>query len=410
MTPLTINASRFLGDFEALSRIGITPQGGVNRPGLSQAHLETRKWFRQRISEAGLELHTDGAGNHSAILRQDSASKTLLLGSHLDSVPYGGRFDGALGVVAALEVLRTVKEAGLHLPTHLEAIDFTDEESYHLDYFGSRALAGFTTPEELKTPISGREKFETGLALAGLSEAGILSARRDPASLAGYLELHIEQGSKLTSANMQVGIVIAITGIRSFHLLFHGKASHAGTTPMDDRQDAGLGASAFLLAARDITMSVTPDCVTNVGDMHFTPGVLNVIPGLVETALEIRSINEPSMDILEAALLKQAQIEAERFRLGLECKPHSRVLPIHMDTHAISLLIESAQALGLRYMEMPSGAGHDAQILAQVTRAGMIFVPSVGGISHSPLEYTKEEDCVNGANVLLGAVLRMAVD
>lgn len=127
-------------------------------------------------------------------------------------------------------------------------------------------------------------------------------------------------------------------------------------------------------------------------------------------ALEIRSINEPSMDILEATLLKQAQIEAERFGLSLECKPHSRVLPIHMDAHAMSLLKKSAQALGLRYMEMPSGAGHDAQILAQVTRAGMIFVPSVGGISHSPLEYTQDEDCVNGANVLLGAVLRMAGD
>lgn len=408
MTTLTINASRFLGDFEALSRIGATSQGGVNRPGLSQEHLEARKWFRQRLSEAGLEFHTDSAGNHSAILRQDGASKTLLLGSHLDSVPYGGRFDGALGVVAALEVLRAVKEAGLHLPYHLEAIDFTDEESYHLDYFGSRALAGFTTPEELKTPISGRDKFEASLALAGLSEAGILSARRDPASLAGYLELHIEQGPKLTSANMQVGIVIAITGIRSFHLLFHGKASHAGTTPMDDRQDAGLGASAFLLAAREIAMRVTPDCVANVGDMQFTPGVLNVIPGLVETALEIRSINDASMDILEVALLKQAQIEAERFGLGLEIKPHSRVLPVHMDTHVRSLLIESAQALGLRAMEMPSGAGHDAQILAQITKAGMIFVPSVGGVSHSPLEHTTEADCVNGANVLLNAALHMA--
>ncbi|MCJ7533781.1 MAG: Zn-dependent hydrolase [Anaerolineales bacterium] len=408
MTTLTINAARFLGDFEALSRIGATSQGGVNRPGLSQAHLESREWFRQCLSEAGLEFHVDSAGNHSAIFRQGGASKTLLLGSHLDSVPYGGRFDGTLGVVAALEVLRTIKEAGLHLPYHLEAIDFTDEESYHLDYFGSRALAGFTTPEELKTPISGRGKFEAGLALAGLSEAGILSARRDPASLAGYLELHIEQGPKLTSAHMQVGVVIAITGIRSFHLLFHGKTSHAGTTPMDDRQDAGLGASAFLLAAREIAMSKTPDCVANVGNMQFNPGVLNVIPGLVETALEIRSINEPSTDILEAALLKQAQIEAERFRLSLEIKPHLRVLPIHMDTHVRSLLIESAQALGLRYMEMPSGAGHDAQILAQVTKAGMIFVPSVGGISHTPLEYTKEEDCVNGANVLLGAALRMA--
>jgi len=408
MSTLTINTRRFLQDMETLSQIGATPQGGVNRPCFSQAHLEARAWFRQRSNEADLELRIDSAGNHSAILRQEGASQSLLVGSHLDSVPFGGRYDGALGVVSALEVIRAVKDAGLRLPCHLEVIDFTDEEGHHLPYLGSRALAGFIEPDEFQQPIHGRPKFETGLALAGLTEEGILAAKRNPASLAGYLELHIEQGSRLATADMQIGIVQAITGIRSYHLLFLGKANHAGTTPMQGRQDAGLGASAFRLAAREIALQSAPDCVVNVGYMNFSPGALNVIPSQVETGLEIRSTNEASMDALEAALLAQAHKEAQRFDLGLEIQPHPRATPIHMHAEARAAISESAQALGLRAMEMPSGAGHDAQSLAKLTRAGMLFVPSAGGISHSPYEFTPPEDCVNGANVLLNAALRLA--
>jgi N-carbamoyl-L-amino-acid hydrolase len=408
MATLTINQERFKTDFEALSKIGATAQGGVNRPAFSPAHIKARDWFRKQALKAGLEVRIDGAGNNSAILHQDKASKTLLLGSHLDSVPDGGRFDGALGVVAGLEVLRTVKETELRLNTHLEVIDFTDEESSLVDYLGSRALAGLLQPEDLRAPMGGRSNFEVGLARSGMKEDEIFTARRDPGSLKGYLELHIEQGPRLEMAGARIGIVSAIVGIRAYHLIFQGKANHAGTTPMETRSDASLGASAFLLAAREITLRDAPDCVENVGNLHFSPGVFNVIPGQVDASLEIRSIDEASLDALETSLLARARIEAERFGLGLEIKAVSRALPVRMDPNAQSALWQATETLGLSPLTIPSGAGHDAQVLAQITSTGMVFVPSAGGVSHAPSELTIWEDCVNGANVLLGAAVRMA--
>ncbi len=408
MPALTINKKRFGADFEALSKIGTTPLGGINRQAFSAAHLKAREWFRHQALKAGLEVRVDGAGNNSAFLRQDEASKTLLLGSHLDSVPNGGRFDGALGVMAGLEVLRTVKESGLRLNSHLEVIDFSDEESSLVGYLGSRALAGFLQPEDLRAPIGGRSTFEKGLARTGLKEEKIFLARRDPSSIKGYLELHIEQGPRLELAGVKIGIVSAIVGIRDYRLIFKGKANHAGTTPMEARFDASLGASSFLLAAREITLREAPDCVENVGNLLFSPGVFNVIPGQVDVSLEIRSIDEASLDALEASLLARARTEAKRFSLQVEIETVYHISPVQMDPNAQSALRQSVEALGLSFLEIPSGAGHDAQLLAQITPAGVVFVPSVGGISHTPSELTPWEDCENGANVLLGAAIRMA--
>ncbi len=408
MAILTINEARFRRDFEALSKIGATPQGGVHRPAFSPAHLKARQWFRRQALAAGLEVRVDGAGNHSAILRQDEAARTLLIGSHLDSVPNGGRFDGALGVLAGLEVLRTVKEAGLPLKTNLEAIDFSDEESSLVDYLGSRALVGLLQPEDLRAPIGGRARFEKGLARSGLEEKQIFLARRDPQTIKGYLELHIEQGPKLEMVGIKIGIVTGIVGIRAYHLIFRGRANHAGTTPMQNRSDAGLGASAFLLAARAIALHEAQDCVENVGNLQFSPGAFNVIPGVVDVSLEIRSDHEASLDTLEQTLLARARIEAERFGLGLEIETVSHAYPVLMDPDMKAALSQAADELGLSHQEIASGAGHDAQMLAQITPAGMVFVPSVGGVSHTPAELTTWEDCTNGVNVLLAAAIKLA--
>ncbi|HKZ85924.1 MAG TPA: Zn-dependent hydrolase [Anaerolineae bacterium] len=406
----SINPDRFRNDFDALAQIGSTGDGGVNRPALSEAHLEARRWWIARAAEAGLETRIDGAGNHSAILRSpDPDARTLLLGSHTDSVPSGGRFDGALGVIAALEALRTIQDAGITLPVHLEAIDFTDEEGALVGLTGSGALAEQLTVRSFENPRSGRTRWEASLARAGLTEAGILSARRDPKSLAGYLELHIEQGPRLFATGVDIGVVSGIVGIQSYRVTYRGEANHAGTTPMETRRDASLGASAFVLTARDLVMKNFPGCVVNVGQMALRPGAFNIVPGVAELSLEFRAPEPERLAQLGTALLQLAELVASQYGLTLTAEPAGMCVPAPMSTRAQQAIIAAAESLGLSHATMPSGAGHDAMMLAPLTDVGMIFVPSRGGISHSPLEITEWRDCVNGANVLLRAALNMAI-
>ena len=402
---LRVDAERFRADFDALAAVGATPAGGVSRPTFSDAHLNARGWFFERARAAGLETRVDAAGNHSAVLRSARAdAPTLLLGSHLDSVPDGGRFDGALGVVAALEVLRTAKDAELDLPVTLEAIDFTDEEGTLVGLLGSWAVAGMLPPETLRAPRGGRDALLAGLARAGLDEERLADARRDPASLAGYLELHIEQGPVLERDGVDVGVVSGIVGSRSFRLAFVGAPGHAGTTPMDARRDAGVAAAAFVVGARELVVRVYPGCVATVGSASFEPGAFNVIPGRARLALEFRSLDAGQLDALERDLLELARSQG----LDVDVEPVGRWEPTPLDESVRAAIARAADDLGLSTRELPSGAGHDAQALATVTQSGMLFVPSRGGISHSPAELTDWDDCVNGANVLLNAALELA--
>ena len=408
-TSLQINPGRLQSDFDALAAIGATAGGGVNRPALSPAHLAARALFAAQVKQAGLALQIDGAGNHSAILRcPNPFAPTLLLGSHLDSVPEGGRYDGALGVLAALEVLRSIQEAGLKLPVHLEAIDFTDEEGTLVGFIGSGALCCTLTPHDLQNPRGGRQALLAGLARAGLREDGLFTARRDPAALAGYLELHIEQGPRLFNAGDAIGVVTGIVGIASYRMAFTGRANHAGTTPMAARRDAGLGAAGFILAARRLVMEAFPGCVANVGALQLEPGAFNIVPGRAELALECRAEDEDTLKRLQTRLLAQAEQEAERYGLGLEVTVLGRHAPAPMSQQVQQAIETAAVDLGLCTQRMPSGAGHDAQNLALVCPTGMIFVPSVDGISHSPQESSRWEDCLNGTSVLLGAALHLS--
>ena len=410
LSSLRINPSRMRDAFDQLAAIGATVDSGVDRPSLSEAHLAARKWFREHISASGFEFRTDGAGNHSAILPcDDPSAPTLILGSHLDSVPNGGRFDGALGVMAALEVLKTVRENGIRLKVQLEAMDFTDEEGTLVGLLGSAALAGHLSKENLEKPRGGRERLLEGMRRAGLTEAGMLSAARTKESLAGYLELHIEQGKRLEKSGTDVGIVTAIVGIWSYKLSFIGKADHAGSTTMEDRRDASLGASAFTLAAREMVMREFPNCVVNVGKMDFAPGAFNIVPAQVDVSLEFRSPDEEEFNRLDTALLELAAREAKRFDLELRSEFLGKHSPSLMDSDVRGAFAAACDVLGLSHMPLPSGAGHDGQSLADLCPVGMIFVPSADGASHSPREFTKWEDCVNGANVLLQAALHLAV-
>ena len=406
---LRIDSERLRANFETLAAIGATPDGGVHRPALSDAHLEARRWFVERAEQMGLDARVDSAGNHSAVLHCGRAgAPTLLLGSHLDSVPYGGRFDGALGVLAALEVLQVVKEQGISLNTHLEAIDFTDEEGQFVSLLGSLALSGQLEPEHLQKPRGSRGRFQEALRHAGLSESSLFSAGRDPATVAGYLELHIEQGLRLTESGVHIGIVTGIVGIRTFRIRFIGRADHAGTMPLDKRLDAAQGASAFTLAARELVMKDFPGRVVNVGNMEFEPGAFNVVPQVVTVALEFRADDDDKLDEMETALLKQASVQAQRFRLDLETEFLDNVGTARMNEEVREAFANASERLSLKHTYLPSGAGHDGQALARICPTGMIFVPSVGGFSHSSKEFTEWEDCVNGANVLLHATLLLA--
>jgi len=300
-----------------------------------------------------------------------------------------------------------VKEQGISLNTHLEAIDFTDEEGHFANFVGSLGLAGKLKPEHLQHSRGGRDRFQQALRHAGLSESSLFSARRGPATLAGYLELHIEQGGRLIESGMQIGIVTGIVGIRSFKIRFLGRADHAGTTPMGKRLDAAQGASAFTLATRELVMKEFPGCVATVGNLEFEPGVFNVVPHTVTVALEFRADDDDKLDEMEAALQQRVSVAAQRFGLESEIEFLDSTAPAHMDKQIKEAFANASKALGLRHTFLPSGAGHDAQCMAEICPAGMIFVPSVGGFSHSPKEFTEWEDCVNGANVLLHAALML---
>lgn len=416
---LRVNSERMLTSFNELAAIGATAEGGVYRPALGEAHLAARKWFREEVQRAGLEFRVDGAGNHSALLalsggsRQANADEehvipTLLLGSHLDSVPNGGRFDGALGVIAALEVLKTIKENSVPLKVNLEAIDFTDEEGTLVGLLGSAAITGHLRSETLQHPRGGRENLVEGMKRAGLSDETMLSATRPKESFAGYMELHIEQGKRLERAGIHIGIVSAIVGISSYRLSFIGRADHAGSTTMQDRLDASLGASAFTLEARELVMRDFPNCVVNIGKMEFAPGAFNIVPAQVDVSLEFRSADNAEFDRLDAALLALAREQAARFGLDLEADFRGRHSPTLMSADVQHAFADACDGLELTHTPLVSGAGHDGQSFDGICPMGMIFVPSVNGTSHSPREFTKWEDCVNGANVLLQAALRMA--
>jgi N-carbamoyl-L-amino-acid hydrolase len=401
-----INRERFRADFDALSQIGATNNGGVHRPAFSQSHFKARAWFREKVKQAGLSFQTDTAGNHSAILpSKTNTNNTLLLGSHLDSVPNGGRFDGALGVLAALETLRVIVENNIEIPINLEAIDFTDEEGTLVNFLGSFALAGKLKKDSLDNPRGGLQELDDGLKRAGLDKGDILDARREPKTLAGYLELHVEQGSRLERAGCDIGVVSTIAGISSYHVKFIGREDHAATIPMDDRLDAGLGASAFSLAAHQLVLNHYPDCYVNVGNVSYEPASFNIVPRTATSSLEFRAPNTGLMHQLRGALLTKAKEAAESHNLGVEIELLGYCSPGTMDEQVQALIVSSSELLGLESMSLQSGPGHDAQAFADLCPTGMVFAPSIDGASHSPREKTAWKDCVNSANVLLQTTL-----
>ncbi|MGH7476656.1 MAG: Zn-dependent hydrolase [Longimicrobiales bacterium] len=402
---IRVAGPRLVASLERLSRFGRTAEGGWRRVAFSDADREARGWLLELLREAGLDPRVDAAANIIAVRpgSQTPALPPLMMGSHTDTVPDGGHYDGTVGALAAIEVARTLAEHDVTLRHPLEVAIFSNEEGGKT---GSRALAGEVEPRELDLVTASGRTIGDGLRFLGGDPAALDSVVRQPGSVAAYLELHIEQGSVLERAAVPIGVVEGIVGIERWLVEVTGFANHAGTTPMDQRQDALLAAARWIDATHRIVREQPGTQVGTVGRLQVEPNAPNVIAGRVSATLELRDLQHERIAALHQRIAAAAAaigretdtaFDFERFYL-------SRAAPT---VEPLRRAIEAAAAdLELPTMRLPSGAGHDAQSIAVLGPIGMIFVPSVGGISHSPRELTRPEDIVAGANVLLHALLR----
>lgn len=411
---LRANGSHLRQSLEGLSVFGRPAGGsfadGVSRLGYSDADVAGRAYAMDLMRAAGLEPRVDPAGN--ILARRKGAEDGLppiLFGSHIDSVPQGGNFDGDVGSLSAIEVVRTLNERQVSIRHPLEVVIWANEEgvAYGKGLDGSRAAAGQLKSGELDEVWNGVKKADALRKIGGDPER-IAEARRAPGSFHCYLELHIEQGGTLDQAGIAIGVVEGIVAIDHYYATIRGFANHAGTTPMPDRRDALIAAAELTLAVREIVTREPGRQVGTVGELYVEPNAPNVIPGTVRHSIELRDLSSEKIARLAREIEARANEIAARTRTEIEIRPSSH-LGSALATPAVQNAIEGAASrLDLGHMRLPSGAGHDAQMMARLGPMGMIFVPSVGGISHSPRELSRWEDCAHGADVLLHTVL--AVD
>jgi N-carbamoyl-L-amino-acid hydrolase len=410
----SIRADRLRTHLEELSVFGRPAGGvfsdGVSRVAYSDADVAGRAYVRKLMEAAGLKTRIDTAGNiyGRRAGAQDSLSP-VLFGSHIDSVPNGGNFDGDLGSLAAIEVAQVLQEAGVTTRRPLEVVIWQNEEGYAFNngLAGSRAAAGHLDPGELDAVWNGMKKAEAIRKIGGVPER-IADARRDKGSFACYLELHIEQGGTLEKAGIDIGVVEGIVAIDRYDVDVRGFANHAGTTPMPERQDALLAASHLVIAVNEIVRREPGRQVGTVGQLNVSPNVPNIVPGGVKLVVELRDLSGQKIASIGEQVRARAREIAAQTKTQIDVRPaahHDAALA----TPEVQASIEAAcDKLALKHRRLPSGAGHDAQMMALLGPMGMIFVPSVGGISHSPKELTRWEECTRGAQVLLHTVLDQA--
>ena len=404
---LRVDGARMVACLEDLGKIGADPAGGVTRLGLGPQENEARAFLSDVCASAGLVTETDPAAN--LLVRRPGRrigdAPVLLIGSHVDTVVQGGRLDGAYGVVAAIEVLRTLHEHDVDLPVEMVAIAFANEEGALIQtpFWGSHALCGSLDNGLAAKDRAGRP-VSSYLAAAGGSASHLADAVWPAERIAAYLELHIEQGPSLERRDVPIGVVDGIVGRTILDIDVLGEAQHAGTTPMPDRRDALVAAAEIVLAVKRIAEDAV--CTTaTTGYVEAFPNTTNTIPGKVRLTAEVRDV-DPSRIARAEALLRN---ECARVSAASGCLVEARVTmrsrPVSTAAVLRDVISDAAETLGLDHLAMPSGAGHDAQIVAQLAPIGMIFVPSKRGISHAPGEDTQPGDLVHGANVLLHAVL-----
>ena len=404
-----IDQSRLITDLEELGEIGLSPRGGLMRVAFSEADGAGRAWVAGVMREL-MDVRDDSAGNTIGLYPgREAGLKPIALGSHTDTVPDGGKYDGALGVLAALACVRALAEAGVRLRHPVEVINFASEEAAVAGgTFGSRAMAGMFDPTILRQTAPDGQLIADIVRAAGIDPEHIVDARREPGELAAYLELHPEQGGRLEDAGIPIGVVDGIVAIRRYVATFHGYANHAGTTPMEQRRDALVAAAPFIMAVR--STAILNHIVGTIGTVRVEPGASNVIPGKVELSVEIRGMDTGVLDDVEIDLRTLAQssgADFERISSKGGSAPSGTKAAVDSDPWLVEEIEAACRDLGLPYLRMSSGAGHDAMCMESITREAMIFVPSRGGVSHSPDEYTSPEHCVAGARALLASLLRI---
>jgi len=403
-----INFERLKGDIEALAQFGRDSKGGISRPSLSRADLEARAWLKEKIASAGLAFRQDGAGNIFGLIEGDG--KIVCAGSHIDTVINGGMFDGSVGVLAALECLRTIKEKSLRHSKPLAVASFTDEEGNLVgDFLGSRAFVG-----ALNQDVIQRGQTQIGpplkeiLAGTEFTVESILNTHKQAPELEAYLELHIEQGDTLDTEDIPIGIVNQIAGKHYRWCSFIGKTDHAATIPLELRHDAFLGLADFALRSTRLVATEYYGSKVTVGKVNVMPGTFSNVPGQADFSFEFRSTSKVTLQQLEKDLFALAEDIASTRGLKFYSRVIDQTNPVTIPGRIMEAIKEECEKLGYPYLELPSGAGHDAQILAGVADVGMIFMPSVDGISHSPQETIRWEDLEKAANLLLQVLLRLA--
>jgi len=402
---LRVDGSRLNSHLTELAKFGKTPEGGTNRVAYSDIDQQARQYAMQLMRDAKLEVGVDAAGN--IIGRRagsDAALKPLMIGSHIDSVPQGGSYDGQVGSMSAIEVAQSLAENNVRLKHPLEVIIFQNEEGGTI---GSAAISRGLSEKDLNIVTNSKKTIREGIKFIGGDPDRLASIVRKKGDLAGYLELHIEQGGVLYNEKIDIGVVEGIVGINWWEVTIEGFANHAGTTPMNQRHDALLAAAKYIEAVNRVVTSIPGRQVGTVGKIQSFPGAFNVIPGKVATSLELRDLDSTKVETLfEKTMVEVRRIETET-GTKFDFKQVNGSKPALTDTRFRQTIDESAKQLGLTTKALPSGAGHDAQEIADICPVGMIFVPSRDGISHSPREFSKPEDIANGANVLLQSLLRL---
>ncbi|NGM82435.1 Zn-dependent hydrolase [Paenibacillus sp. 7124] len=412
MSQLRVNPARLEDSIHKLARFGSNGNGGLDRTTFTPAELEARDWLKDRLQELGLELRVDQAANIWAKRPgREHSLPAIAFGSHIDTVPNGGKYDGALGVLIALEVMRILNEHRIETRHPLELVSFSAEEPnpFGLSTFGSRAVTGKLKRENIVgvTNPAGQLLAEA-LRSAGGDPDRFEDAVRRPGELSAFLEVHIEQGKRLLNRNIPIGVVTSITGIYREEVVVSGEANHAGTTLMEDRNDALTTASEIVLALEDVCRShPASEVVGTVGRMTVSPNAANIIPEKVAFIVEIRG--KTREEIREVLMAWESRIgKTERMRSAVV----KRTImldqdPAPMDEEIVQASLRQAKSLGFPAYLLGSMAGHDATHMASITRSGMLFVPSIGGKSHCPDEESRMEDIEKVADVLLHTILEL---
>ena len=405
-----VDGGRLRERLSELGEIGRQEEGGVARFSFTKEEREAKDLVASYMREAVLAVREDAAGNLFGRREgRNPDAAAVLVGSHIDSVPNGGDFDGPLGVLGGIEVLQAMDENAVETEHPVEVVAFTDEEGARFSFgmVGSRALIGALSPEDLRHEDRDGVPIEQAMRDADLDPGEIGEATRNPGSLAAYLELHIEQGKVLENEGLPVGVVTGIAGPVWLRLTLTGEAGHAGTTPMKGRRDA-LAAAAEVLGVVEEEASATGSTVGTVGQMETRPGGINIIPGRVELSLDLRDIDEGVRDGVEARIRGRVEEVCRRRGVGVTFEELQRLPPAPCSGEIRAAISAACEEVGVPAYSLPSGAGHDGMHVAALCPMGMIFVRSRDGISHNPKEWSSREDCEAGCNVLYSAVLALA--